>query len=127
MADDNDDTTNALTSTKQLALLELVDALRDVAKAELAKGPGIASTAWHQLANVCSDITGDEAIGHAAPVVGRQPVTMPPGYKHPIPAKRGAVPVRPDQPTDQQLKDADIRRRADVAAEIERVKTGKRT
>jgi len=58
----------------------------------------------------------------ASPVVGRQPVVMPPGYKNPIPAKRGAIPVRPDQGVTPSP--ADIRKRADVAAELERVKKG---
>jgi hypothetical protein len=77
--------------------LEVLQGLRDVAVAELAKGPGIASPAWRRLHNAIAKALGEEALGEAAPVRGRQPVVMPPGYRHAIPAKNGAVPVRPDQ------------------------------
>jgi hypothetical protein len=61
-------------------------------------------------------------MAQASPVVGRQPVVMPPGFKNPLPVKGGAIPTRPDQPIIPSA--ADIRKRADVAAELERVKKG---
>jgi hypothetical protein len=103
------------------AQLDVLLALQNVAKAELAKGPGISSNAWRELFDAVAAVLGDEPMAQAAPVVGRQPMVIPPGFKHPIPAKGGATPTRPDQPV---LVDGDIRKRGDVAAEIERVKRG---
>ena len=106
------------------AQIDVLIALGDVAKAELAKGPGISSNAWRALYDAVARVFGDEALAHASPVVGRQPVVMPPGFKNPIPAKGGATPTRPDQPVIETA--ADIRKREDVAKEIERVKRGGR-
>lgn len=100
-------------------LLDVLDALRDVAKAELAKGPGIASNAWAKLANVIAPLVGHDELGKAAPVVGKQPAMMPPGYKHAIPPKGGAVPLV--QPAKLTETPGDIRRRPDVAAELDAI------
>jgi len=106
--------------------LEALYALRAVALAELCKGPSVASTAWKNLADVIGTITGEDALGVAVPVVGRQPVFMP-RHRNP-PAKGGATPTQPGQgvqpaPTTAPTA-ADIRARADVAAELARVKKG---
>jgi hypothetical protein len=106
------------------ALWAISTALQDVAKAELAKGPGIASNAWRALYDAVAEVMGDAPMAQASPVVGRQPVTMPPGFKNPLPVKGGATPTRPDQPIIESA--ADIRKRKDVAAELERVKRGGR-
>jgi hypothetical protein len=64
---------------------------------------------------VIAPFVGELAQGSAVPVKGRQPIAMPPGYKHAIPPKGGAVPlVQPDN----------IKSRADVQAELERVARG---
>jgi len=111
----------ATQSDRAVAMFEVLDRLHSVAKAELAKGPGIASNAWAELANAIAPLLGHDEIGRASPVVGRQPVVMPPGYKHPIPPKGGAQPlVRPE------AVGSDIRQRADVAAELERLNRGGR-
>lgn len=104
------------------AQLDVLAALGDVAKAELHKGSGIASAAWRALYDAVAAVLGDEPIERATPVVGRQPVVMPPGFKNPVPVKGGATPVRADQPIIESA--ADIRKRKDVEAEIERVKRG---
>jgi len=121
----NDETEPGALSTTQgdraVAMFEVLDRLHAVAKAELAKGPGIASNAWAELANAIAPLLGHDEIGRASPVVGRQPVVMPPGYKHPIPPKGGAQPlVRPE------AVGSDIRQRADVAAELDRLNRGGR-
>lgn len=123
--DKNDETTTREASGASAAfeaLWALAVALQDVAKAELAKGPGIASNAWRALYDTVAEVMGDAPMAKASPVVGRQPVVMPPGFKNPIPAKGGATPTRPDQPVMESP--ADIRKRKDVADEIERVKRG---
>jgi len=99
---------------------EVLLALKDVAAAELAKGPGIASNAWRKLLDIINEGIGEEALEHAVPVVGRQPVFMP-RFKNP-PAKGGAVPTQPGQGVQPTAED--IRKRDDVAAELERVKRG---
>jgi len=101
------------------AMFAVLISLQEVGKAELAKGPGIASIAWRDLVDVIGKLLGDDPLQHASPVVGHQPKAMPPGYKHAIPAKGGAQPLvnpPPAAPT--------IRERADVAAELERVRRG---
>lgn len=112
--------TEALTTTtppsSAASTFAVLEALQEVGKAELAKGPGIASNAWRKLIDTIGELFGDDALGHAVPVVGRQPVAMPPGYKHAIPPKGGAQPLVKPAPT--------IKERADVAAELERVKRG---
>ncbi len=123
-----DDETTALAHRGEPAsarsTFDVLIALQEVARAELAKGPGLASTSWQKLHNVIAEALGEEPLPSAATVVGRQPMMMPPGFKNPIPAKGGAIPVRPDQGV--QPSAADIRKRADVAAELERVKRGGR-
>jgi hypothetical protein len=113
------------------ALWTLAAALQDVAKAELAKGPGIASNAWRGLYDAVAEIMGDAPMEQATPVPGRPAFVIPP-------AKRGAVqvphrpplamPPKPRTPIPiggQAIETpADIRKREDVAAEIERVKRG---
>lgn len=105
------------------SMFDVLLALQQVAKAELAKGPGISSTAWRTLHDAIAEAFGDEPIEQATPVVGRQPLTIPPGFKNPIPAKGGAVPVRPDQ--EVLPSPGDIRKRPDVEAELARVKRGR--
>lgn len=132
MADDkkhkhDEETALAVTTHETQAsarvMLEVFAALQDVAKAELAKGPGIASNAWRKLLDVIGEEFGDEPLAHATPVVGRQPAFMP-RFKNP-PAKGGATPTQPGQGTHPPVETAaDIRKRADVAAELERVKRG---
>lgn len=122
----NDDTEPAELAAsdrdRALVMFEVLDRLHAVARAELAKGPGIASNAWAELANAIAPLLGHDEIGRASPVIGRQPVVMPPGYKHPIPPKGGAQPlVRPENVTESA---GDIRKRSDVAAELERVTRG---
>ena len=102
------------------SVFDVLVALQDVGKAELAKGPGIASNAWRALVDVIGAQFGDEALAHATPVVGRQPSFMP-RFKNP-PAKGGATPTQPGQGVQPTAED--IRKREDVAAEIERVKRG---
>ena len=105
---------------RALAMFEVLDALHEVAKAELAKGPGLASNAWSRVANAIAPLLGHEPIGKASPVAEHQPVVMPPGFENPIPPKGGAVPiVRPELVND-------IRQRPDVAAELERINKGQR-
>lgn len=113
------------------ALWALSAALQDVAKAELAKGPGITSNAWRGLHDAIAEIMGDQPLDHAVQVPGRPALVIPP-------AKRGAVqvthkpplamPPGPRKPIPiggQAIETpADIRKREDVAAEIERVKRG---
>jgi hypothetical protein len=96
-------------------LLDVIDAIRRVAMAELAKGPGIASNAWRDLADVIAPLVGDVAQGEPIQVKGRQPVVMPPGYRHAIPPRGGAVPL---------VQPENIKSRADVAAELARVARG---
>ena len=59
------------------AMFEVLLALQEVGKAELAKGPGIASNAWRKLIDVIGETFGDDALGHAVPVVGRAAAFMP--------------------------------------------------
>lgn len=97
-------------------LLGVLDAIRRVALAELAKGPGIASTAWREVADVIAPLVAEEQLGVSVPVAGRQPMMVPRGFKNAIPPKHGAQPlVHPEN----------IKSRADVAAELERVNAGK--
>lgn len=98
------------------ALLDVLASLALVARAELAKGPGLASVAWGDLLDTLAPLIGDEPTGRAVPVLERQPLMMPPGYEHPIPPKHGAVPL---------VQPENIKSRADVAAEIARVKANK--
>lgn len=133
--DDHDDGGHALAtqSQSQLLLLELVDALRDVAKAELSKGPGIAVNAWRQLYNVAADIIGDDQLARAVPVPGRPVMVVPPARRGAVQAPYPppmAMPPGPRVPipvgaTSRPIKPSDIRSRPDVAAELERVKAGK--
>lgn len=108
--------------------LEALYALRAVALAELCKGPSVASNAWKELADVIGRITGEDALGAATPVVGRQPAFMPRNMHRAPPAKGGATPTQPGQGVQPAPSSAptaaDIRSRADVAAELARVKTG---
>ena len=107
-------------------MFDVLLALQGVAKGELSRGPSVASNAWRKLYDVIAETLGDDHAPKASPVVGRQPVVMPPGYKHPIPAKGGAKPIRPDQGTQPHpgQKLAGIKQRPDVAAELERLKRG---
>src|SRR3990172_8186010 len=77
--------------------LEALYALCDVAVAVLCKGPSVASAAWKNLADVIGAITGEDALGAATPVVGRQPVFMPRNAHRAPPAKGGATPTQPGQ------------------------------
>lgn len=113
-----DETSEDLTVRMYYVLLSL----RGLAAAELSKGSSVSSTAWRNVYDVIGEAIGEEPLGHATPVVGRQPVFMP-RHKNP-PAKGGAVPTQPDQGV--HLTAADIRKREDVAAELERVKNGGR-
>lgn len=126
MATDEDNQNEEALAGSQMRFLELLDALRDVATAELSKGPGIASNAWRQLHNVASDLLGDDQLASAVQVPGRPALVIPP-------ARGGAtqVPHRPPMgvppPPRKPIPiggDGDIRKRADVAAELERVKKG---
>jgi len=96
--------------------LDVFAALALVARAELQKGPGLASVAWADLLDVIAPLIGDAPTGRAIPVAEHQPLTMPPGYEHPIPPKGGAQPL---------VKPENIKARPDVAAELDRVKTGR--
>lgn len=127
MADDKEETTAIALAHRDEAAsarstFDVLLALKELAAAELAKGPGIASNAWRKLYDVIGETVGDEPLAHASPVVGRQPVFMP-RYKNP-PAKGGATPTQPGQGVQPTAED--IRKRDDVAAELERVKRGGR-
>ncbi|MGD9603899.1 MAG: hypothetical protein AB7O21_19565 [Gammaproteobacteria bacterium] len=100
-------------------VMEVFAAMQNVARAELSKGPGVASNAWRELYDSIARAFDDDELAHATPQ-GRQPMMIPPGFKHPIPAKRGATPTRPDQGT--QPTPGDIRARDDVKAELERIR-----
>lgn len=106
--------------TPQQALFEILDALHRLAHAEMCANPtNPVVTTWRELANVIGEFIGADRIGKATPVAEHQPLVLPPGYEHPIPPKGGAVPlVDPSRVTDEP---ADIRKRADVAAELERL------
>jgi len=109
-------------SASARSTFDVLLALKELAAAELAKGPGISSNAWRKLYDVINETLGEEPLAHATPVTGRQPSFMP-RWKNP-PAKGGATPTQPDQGV--QPSPADIRKRDDVAAELERVKQGKK-
>jgi len=111
-------------SANARALFDVLQALQNVATAELAKGPGIASNAWRALLDIINESFGDEPLQHATPVVGRQPSFMP-RFRNP-PARGGATPTQPGQGVQPSMSAtaADIRKRADVAAELERVRRG---
>lgn len=105
----------------QQALFEIFDALHQLAYAEMCSNPtSPTASTWRKLANAIGEFAGHEEIGRASPVAEHQPLVLPPGYEHPIPPKGGAKPlIDPSKLTESP---GDIRKRPDVAAEIERVK-----
>lgn len=122
MADE--ETTTALAhrdeSASARSTFDVLLALKELASAELTKGASISSNAWRKLYDVIGETLGEEPLAQASPVVGRQPVFMP-RYKNP-PAKGGATPTQPGQGVQPTAED--IRKRDDVAAELDRVKRG---
>lgn len=101
-------------------LHEVFGALHALAHANLSTAPTApTAAAWRDVANVIGAAIGLDHIGHAAPTVGRQPVVMPPGYKHAIPPKGGAQALH-DPSRVKGIKDRD-----DVRAELDRIGKGK--
>jgi hypothetical protein len=107
--------------------VELLDALKALAQAEIAKGAGLSVSAWRQLHDVCAATTGAAPMLRAVPVVGRQPVMMPP-RRQPIhtggiaPARIVEVAAHDATPAQVIAPEiGNVRERPDVLAELQRV------
>lgn len=102
------------------AMFEILDALHRLCHAEMCANPtNPVLTTWRELANVIAAFIGADHIPRASPVLEHQPLVLPPGFENPIPPKGGATPiVDPSKLTDEP---ADIRKRPDVAAELDRL------
>lgn len=120
----------------EIKISAVLMALQQLAAAELAKGPGIASTAWQQLHATIVDALGGEQLAQAVPVPGRPAFVVPPArggatrvpHRPALavpPVPRGPIPIGAPLRTDAAPVDVvpvgDIRKRDDVAAELARV------
>lgn len=126
---------------RELPALQLLGplfaALRQLAASSMMAGPSIQGPAWKEIHDLCSLALGEAPAGTAVAVSGR-PAMVAPRFQAP-PARNGAQPAWPGQgtegpapvavPTPAQPSGAavstvpipDIRKREDVAQEVQRI------